>query len=305
VLPVSQRWSPSNPTGARCDVYDHAVNQLGRDPATGSARRPLDNVGVQYGLQALNAGVITVDQFLDMNERVGGYEINGGFQAARTQADIEGVRRAYQTGRLTNAGGGLRDVPIIDYRAYQDEDPVGNIHLRYHSFSMRERLIKANGDADNQVMLHEDIRYGGYSSTSPLLMRALAEMDQWIAAIQADNRPGTQHEKIVRNKPGTLVEGCMTRDAVNPTFIAEKMQINAGQCATLYPAPAAPRAVAGAPIAHDVIKCQLKPVTTADYTVTFTPTQLSRLNAIFPAGVCNYAVAGVEQQGLIGTWLKF
>lgn len=305
VLPVSQRWSPTNTTGARCDVYDHVVNVLGRDPATGYARRPIDNVGVQYGLQELNAGRITVDQFLDMNERVGGYDVNGGFQAARTVADLEAVRRAYRTGRLTNAGGGLKDVPIIDYRAYQDEDPGGNIHLRYHSFSMRERLIKANGDADNQVMLHEDIRYGGYSSSSPLLMRALAEMDKWLAAIHADKAAGTQHQKVVRNKPSTLVEGCMTRDATNPTFIAEKMSINAGQCAQLYPAPAAPRAVAGAPIAHDIIKCTLKPVTMTDYAVAFSGAQQTRLNTIFAGGVCNYAVPGVEQQGLMGTWLKF
>ena len=48
-----------NPTGARCDVYDHAVNVWGKDPKTGFARRPLDNVGIQYGLGALNSGVIT------------------------------------------------------------------------------------------------------------------------------------------------------------------------------------------------------------------------------------------------------
>src|SRR5690606_38227926 len=63
-LPADQRWSPTNTTGVRCSVYDHAVNLLGRDPATGYARRPLDNVGIQYGLEALNDGVITVDQFL-------------------------------------------------------------------------------------------------------------------------------------------------------------------------------------------------------------------------------------------------
>jgi hypothetical protein len=72
----------------------------------------------------------------------------------------------------------LKDVPIIDYRAYSDDNPIGDIHLRYHSFSMREWLIKANGDADNQVMLVEDFRYNYYSSTSPLLMKALAEMDK-------------------------------------------------------------------------------------------------------------------------------
>ena len=304
VLPAAQRYNPTtNRTGARCDVYDHAVNQLGRDPATGFARRPLDNVGVQYGLGALNSGAITVDQFLDMNERVGGYDVDGQFQAARTQADVQAVRAAYRTGRLVNAGGGLRDVPIIDYRAYADDQPTGDIHLRFHSFSMRERLIRANGDADNQVMLHEDFRFGYYSSSSPLLMRALAEMDKWIAAIQADTGGGSQHQKVVRNKPGTLQEGCNTRDAT-PTFIVERQEPSAGQCAVLYPAPPNARAVAGGPLSNDVIKCTLKPVTASDYTPAFSNAQLTRLNAIFPAGTCNYAVPGVEQQGLQGTWLS-
>jgi hypothetical protein len=305
-LPVAQRYNPAtNRTGSRCSVYDHAVNLLGRDPATGFARRPLDNVGVQYGLAALKNGTITVDQFLDMNERVGGYDVDANFQAARTVADTTAVRQAYRTGRLTNGGGGLANVPIIDYRAYADDQAIGDIHLRYHSFAMRERLIKANGDADNQVMLHEDFRFGYYSSSSPLLLRALAEMDKWIAAIQADSASGSAHAKVVRNKPGTLLEGCNTRVAT-PTFIAEKQQMGLGQCAALYPVPAAPRNVAGAAVASDVIKCTLKPVTTADYGgVVFTPAQTTRLNAIYPTGVCNYAVPGVEQQPLAGTWLSF
>lgn len=305
ILPVGQRYNATtNPTGARCDVYDHAVNVYGRDPATGFARRPIDNVGVQYGLGALNAGNITIDQFLDINEKVGGYDVDAHFVPQRTQADTLATRAAYQTGRLTNGGGGLKDVPIIDYRAYADDQPNGDIHQRYHSFSMRERLIKANGDADNQVMLHEDFRYGYYSSASPLLLRALAEMDKWIAAIQADTATGTTHARIVRNKPASLQEGCMTRDA-NPTFIAEKQQIASGQCAALYPVKPAPRTVAGESIAADVIKCQLKPVTTADYQVTFSAPQQTRLAQIFPNGVCDWSKPGVEQQGLRGTWLSF
>lgn len=305
VLPVALRYDPvTNPGGARCDVYDHAVNQLGRDPATGFARRPLDNVGVQYGLEPLNAGAITVQQFLDLNAGVGGYDVDGAFVPGRTQADLVAVRNAYRGGRVTNGGGGLRDVPIIDYRAYADGNAGGDIHLRYHSFSMRERLAKANGDAANQVMLVEDFRYGYYSSASPMLLRALAEMDRWIDAIQADTKKGSAHEKVVRNRPATLQEGCNTRDAV-PTFIAETQSRTSGQCAALYPAPPAPRTTAGAPLAADVIKCQLKPPMPADYAVPFTGAQFAQLQAIFPTGVCNYAVPGVEQQGLAGTWLSF
>ena len=47
----------TNPDGSRCTLQDINVNVLGVDPDTGFARRPLDNVGIQYGLAALNAGV--------------------------------------------------------------------------------------------------------------------------------------------------------------------------------------------------------------------------------------------------------
>ena len=304
-LPVALRYNAAtNPTGARCDVYHHTVNVFGRDPATGFARRPIDNVGVQYGLQALNAGVIGVDQFLDINQNAGGYDNDGNFMAARTVGSPEAMRAAYQTGRLTNGGGGLKDIPIIDYRAYADDQAIGDIHLRYHSFSMRERLMKANGDADNQVMLQEDFRYGYYSSASPLLLDALKQMDLWLAAITADTASGTAHSKVVRNKPASLQEGCLTRDAA-ATKIAEKMQRTSGQCATLYPAPGSPRFAAGASIAADIIKCQLKAPATSDYVPVFTAAQQTRLASIFPTGVCNWSQPGVEQQGLRGTWLSF
>ena len=54
-LPDVLRYDPvDRPNRARCDVYSHYVN--GRDPVTGFVRRPLENVGVQDGLQAVNGG---------------------------------------------------------------------------------------------------------------------------------------------------------------------------------------------------------------------------------------------------------
>jgi len=306
VLPPAERYNAaSNRSGARCDVYDHAVNVFGRDPVTHFALRPLDNVGIQYGLAALRRGTISMDQFLDLNEKVGGYDFDGNFKTSRTVADVPAVRAAYRSGRLTSGGGGLRDIPIIDYRAYADDDPVGNIHLRYHSFSMRERLKKANGDADNQVMLVEDMRYGLYSSASPLLQFALRKMDQWIARIRADDADISQHQKVVRDKPADLREGCNTR-AANPTFIAEKQTRDPGlQCEALYPSAPAPREVAGASVASDIVKCQLRPIDLADYPGAPTPVQVSRLQNVFPTGVCDWSVPGVDQQPLAGTWQFF
>jgi hypothetical protein len=310
VLTPAQRYDAvNNPTGARCDIYDHAVNVLGRDPATGFARRPLDNVGVQYGLRLLNAGVIGVEQFLDLNERIGGFDIDANIlpplPGQRTVADLQAVRAAYRSGRLANGGGGLASLPIIDYRAYADEIPQGDIHVRYHSFSLRERLLKANGRADNQVMLHEDLRYGLYSNASPLLQYAILAMDRWITAIKADTRSIPQIEKVVQNRPSDLVEGCMTRDP-NPVFVPQALERNpATSCESLYPSNSFPREVAGAGVAADVIKCQLRAPQRADYPVAFSDPQWARLQAAFPQGVCDWTRPGVEQQGLAGTWQRF
>ena len=292
-LPAAQRYNAiTNRTGVRCSIYDHTVNVYGRDPATGFARRPIDNVGVQYGLAALNAGSISVDQFLAINEAVGGYDSDARFVASRTVADLEATRQAYQTGRLTSGGGGLKDIPIIDYRAYSDDNPIGDIHLRYHSFSMRERLRKANGDADNQVMLVEDFRFGYYSSASPMLLDALKQMDQWLANIAADTGGGTAHAKVVRTKPTTLQEGCNTR-AATPVKIVEKQEIASGQCAAIYPVPGSPRVAAGSSMAADIVKCQLKPVSSADYRVAFPARDTARLNVAGLAGGGGaYAVSG-------------
>jgi hypothetical protein len=304
-VPAAQRYDPvTNPTGVRCTVYDHTVNVYGRDPATGFARRPLDNVGIQYGLKLVESGVISVDQFLDLNEKIGGFDRDANIVPQRTVADLLAARAAYRTGRLTNGGGGLAEMPIIDYRAYNDDVPQGDIHVRYHSFSMRERLEKENGHAKNHVMVVEDNRFGLYSNESPLLQRMILTMDRWITAINADKGKGSRIHKVLRNRPADLVEGCNTRDAA-PVFIAQRQlreQEATTACGGLYPTNSFPREVAGADIAADIIKCQLKPLRQRDYDVAFTPQQWARLQAVFPSGVCNWSRRGVEQQDA-ETWV--
>ena len=304
-VPVAQRYDPvTNPTGVRCTVYDHTVNVYGRDPATGFARRPLDNVGIQYGLKVLNAGQISVEQFLDLNERIGGFDRDATIVPQRTVGDPVAMRAAYQTGRLTNGGGGLASIPIIDYRGYNDEVANGDIHVKYHSFSLRQRLEKANGRSDNHVMLHEDNRFGLYSNASPLLQRAILTMDRWITAIKTDTRRIPQIEKVVQNKPADLLEGCNERGVANPAFIAETLTRDpATACEKMYSSHSFPREVAGADVASDVIKCQLRPPSASDYAAAFTPVQWARLQSIFPSGVCDWSKPGVEQQGLLGTWI--
>ena len=304
-LPEIFQYHPTeNPTGARCDVYEHYVNVYGRDPVTGFARRSLDNVGIQYGLQALNAGIITAAQFLDLNEDIGGYDGDGNFHQTRTDADLEAIRLAYETGRLTNGGGGLATTPIIDYRAYSDDREGGDVHTRYHSFSMRERLRKVNGHADNHIMLVEDMRYGLYSSQSPVLRGALRHMDQWLENLAADTSTDPRIEKVTRAKPEELTDTCWSRDE-EAVKITESQDREGGHCAELYPASPSPREVAGAPLASDIVKCQLKPVDETDYATSLSASERTRLDTIFPDGVCDWVKPGIGQTGLKGTWLKF
>ena len=305
VLPESLRYHPTdNPLGARCDLYEHYVNVYGRDPVTGAARRPLDNVGVQYGLRTLNEGVISTAQFLHLNEHIGGYDRDGRFQAARTVANPDAVRIAYETGRVTNGGGGLATTPIIDYRAYSDDLESGDIHTRYHSFSMRERLRKANRRVDNHVMLVEDIRYGLHSSESPVLREALRQMDRWLEMLSADTSSDPLEDKVARAKPDGLTDACWSRDAT-PVKIAETQMRGSGRCEALYPSSPSPREVAGAPLTSDILKCRRKPVDLDDYAVRFAPDEIHGLRRIFPEGVCDWGRRGVGQTDPNGTWQTF
>jgi hypothetical protein len=304
-LLAEQRYHPvTNPKGARCTIWDHGAVVYGRDPKTGFARRPLDNAGVQYGLEALNVGAITKEQFLDLNEKIGGFDIDGNVVPQRMTADLEATRAAYRTGRMASGGGGLKATPIIDYRTYYDDLPGGDVHLRFHSFSTRARLEKANGHSDNMIMLLEDRRHGDFDTTSPVLVQALAQMDQWLMALARDPSAEAPIVKLRRAKPADLVDACWTNDAA-PQKVVERLQYRAGRCHDLYPAFSFPRGVAGAPISNDVVKCQLRAVRPSDYAVSFTSDEMTRLRRIFPAGVCDWSKPGVEQQPLAGTWLVF
>ena len=54
----------------------------------------------------------------------------------------------------------------------------------------------------------------------------------------------------------------------------------------------------------DVIQCQLKPLSRADYAVTFTDSEWAQVRQAFPTGVCNYGKPGVGQQPSL-PWMTF
>lgn len=294
-VPRSLTYNPvTNSNGARCDILAAISNQLAVDPSTGHSVRPWDNVGVQYGLNAFQSGAISVEQFVQLNELIGGYDSDGNFQAARTKASEIALNDMYEFGRI-NEGRNLGDVPIIDNRNYIDFVVPGNIHDSVRSMVTRARLTRANGNADNQVIL----RTAGPSLSAEVLQR----MDEWLMNIKND----TKHHpsvaaKVVANKPAGFSDACYTATRQR---IAEPADINnGGQCGQLMPFHANPRMAAGAPLTDDVLKCQLRAIKRSDYP-SLSDSQYARLAAVFSSGVCDYSQPSVGFRPMEDTWLSY
>jgi hypothetical protein len=295
---VALRYNPvTNRTGARPTVYDISRNIYGIDPGTGFALRTFDNVGVQYGLAALNSGAISTAQFLALNERIGGFDQDANYVAARSEGDRGAIRRAYQSGLQLNGGGGLASMPVIDFGFYND---TSGYHYQWHHFAVRQRLIEANGNADNHIF------WRGNDATSIPLNQAFATMAQWLSAIKADGSDRSLREKVLANKPPAAVDGCYDASSP-PQFIAEPQTFSSqpdSRCNALWPSYGFPRLVAGGPLSANVLKCELKAIDARDYKATFTAAEMQRLRSIFPNGVCDFTKKGVERHGIV-TWSSF
>jgi hypothetical protein len=304
LVPGAQRFdAATNPKGTRCDLADSNVNIMGIDPATGYALRPLDNVGVAYGLKALAAGTITVDQFLDLNAAVGGYDINGTIQSERALGDTTAFEAAYAKGQVIE-GEGLWKVPVILTNLYTD--PYGDIHDRIRAFSVRDRLLRPDGSADPNLLIWT-------VPTAGLSVKALTGaidnassatelLDRWLTAAKA--APGDdQAAKLDAARPADAVDTCTLADGSvvkgPDTYTADNA------CTKAYPIHDDPRTAAGAPRRNDILKCQLMPTDRVTLPVAFTDAQRQRLASIFPDGVCDWTKPGVGQVPIEGTWLSY
>lgn len=296
-----------NPRGVRCDIFSNAISAFGQSSQSGIALRPLDNVGVQYGLAALNNGKISFGQFIALNQIVGGFDQDGNIVATRTQASMEALQNAYSRGILLTGGGGLSQVPIIDWRPYLDDLADG--HDRFRSFQTRARLIAATGRSDNQAMivaprLNTLLDYiNGWSVVIEQDRSLVRSMDQWLSSIANDRRTISRADKIAVNTPADLADGCWT---ISGERIVERAHLShSGRCNQLYPSHGDARTASGGPDTGSVLKCALKPVRSADYRIRLNAAQLDQLKSTFPSGVCDYSKPGIGQQLVGGTWQNF
>jgi hypothetical protein len=273
-----------NPGGVRCSIPDYAIATWGAKPGTRVARRIDDNVGIQYGLKALESGQITAEEFVSLNEKLGGVDVDMNLVARRSTADEQALRIAYDLGIVGDAKQWAK-VPIIDLRGNDNS----NIHMNWRAFAVRDRLDRVNGSHGNQVIW----RYGPSLLPPPqLVVDSLVTMDKWVAAIKADASAAPLEQKVVKNRPADAFDFCYVgTDYANK--VTDWSRCDADPVLKYY---ASPRQTAGGPLSEDVLKCRLKPLKRGEYRTEFSDEQWTRLSAVFGGGVCDWSKPGVGMQ---------
>ena len=308
----------TNPDGVRCTLTDYMRNVFGvheSGPDKGKARRPISNIGVQYGLSGLltffggNVGdptrpPITPDQFVALNAGVVGRDLDYNRIPTRNAVDLVAQERVYRSG-AANTGAHMDTVAIIDLGGPEP----GAFHDVYRKHSMRDRLIREHGTADNQVF---------WEGQTPLLGDAsfaddsITKMDEWLAAVEADTRPIPLAQKIIDAKtPAGVSERCVGANGQDVPLTVCDVTVDA----TIYSSPrieagggdqALVNGVGPAKVgfADDRLACETMPIENFVYggktfAEAFSPEQQAKLKATFAAGVCDYSKPGIGFQDAV------
>lgn len=299
-FPAALTYDPIlRPNGVRCSLHDMMIPIFGTVTDTDrnvKPNLPYDNVGVQYGLMALQSGAITAEQFVQLNEGIGSYSSDMSWSSGTATAPTLPAPRfralpnvmlpIYRSGLHSNARN-LAKVAIIDLRS----ELGANIHMTWRTFQARARLDAVNGGHANHV-----VRATLTSTGTALTRQSFKMMDRWLAAIEADTTSADIAVKIVNNKPADVKDGCFATASPTDADLATELPLADPAC-PLRPT-LSPRQVAGGPTAEDVYKCQLKPLSfaNADYAgITFNAGQQARLAAVFSDGTCDWSKPGVNQ----------
>lgn len=302
-FPASIVYDPvTRRNGVRCSLNDVQRSQWGTFVDTDGNTKtkwPYDNVGVQYGLNALKSKAISPEQFVQLNEGIGSLSADavwsGGSPAApvqvasRGQAQVDVLPTIYKSGILAD-GRQLAKVAMIDLRG----DLGPDIHMPWRSLSERDRLVRANGHSNNQV-----IRGFMGNTGAAAIRQAFQMMDRWLTAIERDRSGDPIETKVVRNRPSDVTDACFASNGNADADVDVSKNVGFGSvaCPVTF-SMTSPRVVAGGPLAENVFKCQLKPLNANDPDyggVLFSSAQQSRLFKVFGSGVCDWSKPGVGQ----------
>jgi Tannase-like family of unknown function (DUF6351) len=306
LLPAALVYDPvTNPGGTRCGDADLATAVWGTTagPVPGSVRalQTYDNVGIEYGLDALRSGAITPEEFVTLNETVGGLDADSNRVPTRSVADLAALDIAYRAG-IVSSGKNLGKVPIIDSRGWDEQ----GIHYIWRTFSERARIDAANsGNHGNQVIWRygTGLLPGTPAQVAAVTLNSFLTMDKWLSHLDVSspkpslNAVRTQDD-VIAAKPAGAFDLCyLTGDTSFTTPVTDKALCDADPRLAKH---SSPRQVAGGSLQEDVLKCELRQPKPADYApAVLDASQMQRLKAVLPGGVCDWTKPGIGQQPAI------
>ncbi len=315
----SRNFSPEVNSQTHWTHWEDLYQFYGRDQR-GFAQSTWDNVGVQYGLKALQEQRISVEEFLRINASVGGWKpaeklkperywflqgqwfpvqlsiwshqnlslpANAEQPAPRTEASLDAIEGIFRSGHVFL---GQLQIPILDVRHYLDRDL--DMHHASASFMTRARMLKSQGSADNQVIWISNAKYNPVE-------HAFAVMDEWLINLRMYPDRG-----VVKNRPEFAIDSCFDEEGLviargSDVWDGEWNQRPNGVCMEVYPSFPTSREIAGAPVSGDIFKCELQPVNQAIARGLYGGVDMNpyreQLNTIFPQGVCDYSRPGLGE----------
>ena len=273
--PSGTTWSTSSASGRRAE-WGPAERAVGH----GFAALPIGGVGVQYGLRSFLQGEISADQFLDVNAKIGGLDVDRRQVPERVPGNDFAIAAAYRSGAI-NTTNNLNTTAIINHAGPEP----GVAHDYRHSMWVRWRLDREHGTHANQVMW-----FGLVPGVGDLgwAQEGFVAMDRWLREIEKDKSSKSLAQKVADDKPSDI------RDRCTQLGLSALCNIDAVQ--TIF---STPRAEAGGPREDDLLKCHLRQPQRAEYESRLTDFQWERLNTLFPGGVCDFRQPGVGEQDTV------
>ncbi|MER2490353.1 DUF6351 family protein [Catenovulum sediminis] len=296
--------------------WQDLVNIYGKDDK-GYARHIWGNEGVQYGLNALKQGQISLEQFIDLNQKIGSWKDDYQMQpervasvpfanikvwlslwghhninepdanqvAKRQPTDHKAVENAYRYGQIF---AGKADLPILDVRHYLEDQ--FDMHHVSASFSARMRMKTLAGHADNQII------WVAHPDYNPVDL-AFKTMDTWLLNM-------LDGQEMLDAKPTGLADACFdakgqTIASGNSVWDGPWNQAENGICSDNFKVFSTSRIQAGANWLGDTFDCHRVSVEQAAHAGMYGEIDVSpvitQLKQIFPTGVCDYNQPGIAK----------
>lgn len=291
--------------------YWEDLNSLFGRNSNGFAKTTWDNVGVQYGLEALKNKVIDFATFIELNRKIGGWREQEKLKsesismlpvvklplwltlwghhnitqprngvAKRHHADIDAIDIAYRSGQVFI---GKLNLPTLDIRHYLEDEL--DMHHVSASFNTRLRIEDQRGNADNQII------WVSHKDYSPVV-KGFEVMDKWMLNLRQNPT-----QSVAQAKPQQLDDACFDSQGniINQGWSVWDDKWNGkprGACSKIYPMFSTVRIAAGATWEASIFKCHLQSIEQAIKNGVYAPlslaSELDKLKATFPHGVCDY-----------------